>query len=979
MTGKRRRAYLLMARAAFEVEFAGSHLTGVGCMQFCSWARCITVFLCVALLTACGGGGAASNQAPLASFTASVLGTSPGAMRFNASASADPDGEVVGYAWDFGDGQAGQGREADHDYAVSGSFLVTLVVTDSGGATASVSQTIEVLAAETLSGTITAATGMMADADSNDPAAPYTSNDTPDMAQAIANPVLLGGYANLPFAGPAGPSFEAGDVSDFFRLDLAAGQTITLNIADHVSGDLDLYLYHDDGSVDISNPDYGSFGTGQTELLSIASSGSYFVEVYVFRGYSNYNLVVGQETLPAGVETLSLNQEFVPGEVIVQMKQGASARSFQTGDVTSMGLQAKAGAAGRPMLLKLADTPLQRQAALRSLMGAAAPRRNFRAQDQTRQLKFETLQAIKALRQRKDVLYAEPNYIQRPLKIPLDAEYGKQWHYRMINLPTAWDASTGSAAVIVAVVDTGVLLNHPDLNGQFSADGGYDFILNDQSSNDNEPGIDANPDDPGDSSYGDSSFHGTHVAGTVAARTNFVSVSPGVAGVAPGVKIMPLRVLGANGGTLYDINQALLYAAGLANDSGTLPAQKAAVINLSLGGGGYSQMSQNVYTQVRAAGSVVVAAAGNEASSLPSYPASYDGVISVSAVDLNANLAPYSNFGSRIDVAAPGGNTGRDDNGDGNPDGVLSTAGDDSSGSIVHNYKFYQGTSMAAPHVAGVIALMKSVYSDLSPGQVDNLLAAGNLSRDIGATGRDDSFGYGLIDAARAVSAAQGLASGGGVLPARLQVVPEALNLGFSGTMAQLSLSNGGDGDLTISSVGSSVAWLTLAAATVDPVTQLGVYDLTLDRTNLAVGTYQATLTIVSSVNTVTVPVILQVADMSLVNDAGYQYVLLIDSSSNGVIDTQSGSFVNGALDYTFQNVPFHTGQRYIILSGSDMDNDGLICDAGESCGAYLALDLPVAITPDNDLTGLDFLSGFEVPLSSPSRSVVSPKLKQPR
>ena len=951
-------------------------------MQFCSWVCRITVFLCAALLVACGGGGGVTNQAPVASFTASVLGTSLGAMRFNASASTDADGEVAGYAWNFGDGQVGQGREIDHDFTVSGDYLVTLVVTDNGAATASVSQTIAVLAAETLSGTITAAAGMMVDGDSNDPAAPYTSNDTPDTAQTIANPVLLGGYANRPFTGQAGPSFEAGDVSDFFRLDLVSGQTITLNIADNVSGDLDLFLYYDDGSIDITAPDDGSFGTGQTEFLTIASGGSYFVEVYVYSGYSNYNLVVGQEAIPAGVETLNLNQGFVPGEVIVQMKSGSSARSFQAGDVTPMGLQAKAGAAGRPMLLTLGDTPPQRQTALRSLTaGAAAPRRSFRSQDKTRQLKLETLQAIKALRQRKDVLYAEPNYIQRPAKIPLDAEYGKQWHYRMINLPTAWDATTGSAAVIVAVVDTGVLLNHPDLIGQFSADGGYDFILNDQSANDNEPGIDANPDDPGDSSYGGSSFHGTHVAGTVAARTDFVSASPssGVAGVAPNVKLMPLRVLGVNGGTLYDINQALLYAAGLANDSGTLPAQKAAVINLSLAGGGYSQLSQNVFTQVRAAGSIVVAAAGNEASSLPAYPASYDGVISVSAVDLNANLAPYSNFGRRIDVTAPGGNTGRDDNGDGNPDGVLSTVGDDSSGRIVYNYKFYQGTSMAAPHVAGVIALMKSVYSDLSPNQVDNLLAAGSLGRDIGAAGRDDSFGYGLIDAARAVAAAQGLAGSGGVLPARLQVVPEAVNLGFRDTVAELNLSNGGTDPLTINSVGSSVGWLTLAAQTVDPVTQLGVYALTLDRASLAVGTYQATLTIVSSANTVTVPVILQVADTNLANDAGYQYVLLIDSSSNEVIDRQSGNFINGALDYAFLNVPFHTGQRYTILSGSDMDNDGLICDAGESCGAYLALDLPVEITPNSDLSGLDFLSGFEVPLFSPSKSVVSPKLKQPR
>ena len=950
-------------------------------MQFYSWARCLSIFMCVMLVAACGGGGDASNQAPVATFTASVLGTTPGAIRFNASGSVDPDGQVVDYSWDFGDGQTGQGQVVDHVYTATDTYLVTLVVTDNGGAKTSMSQNVDTVSSEVVSGTIKVAAGMMVDSDVNTTTAGYISNDTPDTAQSIPNPVLLGGYVNEASTGDLGRSRVLGDESDFFRVDLTAGQTITLNIANHNNGDLDLYLYRDDGSIDVLNPDDASVGLGRTESLTVATAGSYVIEVFVFHGYSNYNLVIGQDIILAGADTLRLSDDFVPGELIVQMKETSSARSLQSDAMTSLGLTAKAGGSGRPVLVTLGDTVQQRQATLRSLGAVAvSPRRLFQAQDQTRQMKLETLLAIKALRQRKDVRYAEPNYVLKAFKSPLDAEYSKQWHYRTINLPTAWDVSTGSSSVIVAVIDTGVLLGHPDLAEQFSADGGYDFIRNDESTDDGQPGIDDNPDDPGDSGgFGDSSFHGTHVAGTVAARTNFDVVSPGVAGVAPNVKIMPLRVLGAFGGTLYDINQALLYAAGLANDSGTVPAQKADVINMSLGGGGFSQTSQNVIDQVRAAGSIVVAAAGNEASSVPSYPASYDGVISVSAVDLSNNLAPYSNFGSAIDVAAPGGDTGRDDNGDGNPDGVLSTAGDDSGGTIVNNYKIFQGTSMAAPHVAGVIALMKSVYGDLTPAQVDSLLTTGDLSRDLGVTGRDDSFGYGLIDAAKAVAAAQTLAGSGGTLPPRLYVVPEALNLGFVRSSAQLILSNAGAGSLTINSVSSDSGWLTITEDNVDEGTKLGAYRLTADRASLAVGTHRAVLSLVSSVNTVTVPVILQVADGSVSDDAGYQFVLLIDSETNEVVDEQAGNFVDGELAFSFANVSFTNGRRYSIFSGSDMNNDDFICDAGESCGAYLALDSPVEITQDGDLTGLNFFSGFDIPLALQSIAVGSSKTKQTR
>ena len=290
--------------------------------------------------------------------------------------------------------------------------------------------------------------------------------------------------------------------------------------------------------------------------------------------------------------------------------------------------------------------------------------------------------------------------------------FQSQWHYPLINLPEAWDTTVGNADVLVAVIDTGILFNHPDLAGQLVS--GYDFVRNPDEALDGD-GIDPDPSDPGSSSRGGSeSFHGTHVSGTVAARSdNF----QGVAGSAFGARVMPLRALGAGGtGTSYDIGQAVRFAAGLPNDSGTVPDAPADIINLSLGGAPFDQSTQNLYNEVRAAGVIVVAAAGNNASSMPLYPASYNNVISVSAVDAQRRLAAYSNFGSAVDLSAPGGDRGVDLNGDGFPDGILSTSAEiQSDNTFNYVYSFLDGTSFAAPHVSGVLALMKSVNPDLTP------------------------------------------------------------------------------------------------------------------------------------------------------------------------------------------------------------------------------------------------------------------------
>jgi subtilisin family serine protease len=568
------------------------------------------------------------------------------------------------------------------------------------------------------------------------------------------------------------------------------------------------------------------------------------------------------------------------------------------------------------------------------------------------QLKRDTLRVIQELNKHEDVLYAEPNYYRRAYFTPDDTYYSRQWHYPLIKLEQAWEITRGLNSVIVAVIDTGILSQHPDIKDQLVNDG-YDFISSTTSSLDGD-GRDDDPEDPGDQSLGGSSFHGTHVAGTIAAATNN---TVGVAGVAGDVRIMALRALGKDGiGTSNDINQAILYAAGLPNASGALPAQKADIINMSFGGGGNSMDDQNIINAARAEGVIIIAAAGNESTSSRSYPAAYEGIISVSAVDANKDLAPYSNYGSTIDVAAPGGDMAQDVDGDGYSDGVLSTRGDDTSDeNTEYVYNFLQGTSMACPHMAGVAALMKSVKPDLTPSDLDLLLASGIITEDIGDPGQDFEFGNGLIDAYKAVSEAQG-----GIIPALLFVNPSPLNFGSSTEDITLTAEKEGDGTLILESVTDDADWLTVTADVVN-ADYLGTYIASVDRTDLLDGPYYATITFESDSNQVNIGVTMYQGDISATGNLGFHYVLLMDAlDNNQLVDQVEVSPLNGLYPYSFTDV---SSGLYSIYAGTDSDNDGYIGDAGEALGAYISLDQPVAIDVDSNLSDLDFTTSFNVNL----------------
>lgn len=364
---------------------------------------------------------------------------------------------------------------------------------------------------------------------------------------------------------------------------------------------------------------------------------------------------------------------------------------------------------------------------------------------------------MRAFARRAGVRYVEVDAMMRANFTPDDQYYNLQWHYHEalagMNLPTAWDTATGSG-VVVAVLDTGQT-NHADLNGQFVP--GYDFISDTFVSRDGDL-RDPDPNDEGDwspryhdcyfgSPKSNSSWHGTHVAGTVAAATDN---GIGVAGVAFNARIQHVRVLGRCGGYLSDIADAIVWASG-GNVTGVpqnpTPAQ---VINMSLGGGGSCGATyQEAIDAAVGRGVTVVVAAGNSNADAANYrPASCNGVITVAASDRQGNRASYSNFGATVEIAAPGGETATAAN------GVASTLNDGATVQGGDIYVYYQGTSMAAPHISGLAALLYEKDPAITPARLLQTLQdsarplAGSCSGGCGA---------GLADAGAAVALLAGV------------------------------------------------------------------------------------------------------------------------------------------------------------------------------------------------------------------------------
>jgi serine protease len=401
------------------------------------------------------------------------------------------------------------------------------------------------------------------------------------------------------------------------------------------------------------------------------------------------------------------DQKYVPGEILVKFKPGVSEEKIKN-------INEKNG----------------------TLVTYTSPYEGFKILKIPKTKTVEEM--VEIYSKNPNVEYAVPNAILNAFTVPNDPYYDLfQWNFEAfetgvgggINLEPAWDISTGDG-VIVAVLDTGVAYEDysiyrkaPDLeNTNFVS--GYDFVNNDTHPNDDNG-------------------HGTHVAGTIAQSTNN---NKGAAGVAYGCSIMPVKVLNGEGsGTLAQVADGIYYAT----------EHDADIISMSLG-----YQASNVDPVLKAAldnaynsGVTIVAAAGNDKRSTVSYPAAYEKCIAVGATRYDGSRAYYSNYGEALDVAAPGGDMRVDQNGDGYGDGILqNTFNPTTKDPIDFGYWFFQGTSMATPHISGVAALL---ISEGAKGPEEVRAAMQNTAVDLGTSGWDRYYGYGLVNATAALNYVQ--------------------------------------------------------------------------------------------------------------------------------------------------------------------------------------------------------------------------------
>lgn len=827
-----------------------------------------------------------------------------------------------------------------------------------------------------LSGVIDIEAGTRVDIDTADS---LSLNPSPFAGvQALPREFLLAGYLSsqegtYPTVGGLPGSQYYPDAVDRFSMTLAPDQRVSLQAFATRAGrsSLTLRLLEPDSreliaSVNTTdNSSQVSVGLADDKTRAWPE-GSYEVEVLAASSPMLYIL----SSSAAGLSAQSVHEwpdhPFVAGEAIVAIEEAPE-------------LAARMSAAGMTNARNLG------RGLWHVRMAESLNRNPFKRAEQT-------LAWIGRLRGQPEVEDAVPNYLVQaqgtPLDEPLynDPSLGQQWHYELLNAPIAWQlAPAAGNGVRVAVLDTGLFGQpgnwHLDLNANVGE--GFDFVSREYDS-DSQPGPDSNPSDPGNS-IGGSVYHGTHVAGTVAAVDN----ERGGIGLAYSSTLVPVRVLGEGGtGSSADLLDALNWV----NDNGA-GEPRADVVNLSLGGLPYIDALQDAINEGTQRGAIFVAAAGNAGNSTPAYPAAFANVLAVSAVDGAGLLSSYSNFGPWVDLAAPGGDASRDGNADGRGDLVSSTSAAVIDGTLTATYAGLQGTSMAAPHVSGVLALMKSQNATLDYPDVNALLQAGKLTVSSCTNAcRNDELGWGLMDAAKSVLAATDTP-----VTDLLTASPAIASLSTEGAqVVTVILEVYGDSptSVTIDSVQvqSPSPWLSVGPVEPSDSGTRFTIDLALIPEALEKGVSERTVLQVdytgSQPRTLDIPVVgQQPADQALRN-AGRHFVLLVDPVPEGetftTVSQATVEVVNGQYQFSFRPddgvEPRYLSEvppgDYFLVAGSDLDNDGLICHAGEACAEYPVAGLreEITITAGEAIQGVRMTTSYARPTISAQSPDVLPR-----
>lgn len=697
------------------------------------------------------------------------------------------------------------------------------------------------------------------------------------------------------------------------------------------------------------------FLSGDSSAISITSN-----PVYI--GTARARIESGRSDRPSAFHASP--SDFVPGEIVVKYRPGFDPGAAQ-----------KALPSNR-FVPSYSDRNIPRGAV--SLLKVPE---NVKAQYTRDTLRDMTLSEIARLKTNPYVKYAEPNIIYRPLFTPNDPGYQNsgtlfQWHFPLILLDKLFDDAAGQvdlSGIRVAVIDTGIARpsgnDHPDFIEDFIEPPSsifvseFDFFSGDP---DNIPYTDNYADDESTSV-----FHGTHVTGTIAAIANnsfgVVGVAGGNASITKkGVRIIPVRALDNSGGTLFEIAEAIYYAAGLWNVSFTTLSTPAKVINMSFGATFFSQILADAVAEAHEAGAVLVAAAGNEYSDGALYPAAYPEVISVGAVTVGAEKSPYSNYGDKIDLVAPGGNgigeTGSlkiDLDFNEELDWVLSTSSDSASPTL----SYLPGTSMATPHVAGAAALVVKALTDAgnpnpSPETVKDILTSTAIP-----IGPSNYYGAGLLNVYKAVKTAQGQGEATEVIWA----FPKTVRLTGNpprGSFVLRNIGKPGDVQVKIESIPDHSTdlpdgfidsiELEPASGTVDAVDGLAVTVTAKTGFSLSTSLHYAELKITDTTGSIDLGRV-----FVMYKYAGPVYVVAFDYDTGEPIAHVATSSAEG---YRFTFPALEEG-LYVIGASTDRDGDWYTFTAGEAFGFYkmhvyqdgTVSNAPIYLVNGDAITNADF------------------------
>jgi serine protease len=566
----------------------------------------------------------------------------------------------------------------------------------------------------------------------------------------------------------------------------------------------------------------------------------------------------------------------------------------------------------------------------------------------------EALSAAARLSAAPGVLWAEPDWLVETQGLPDDPALARQWHLFGIGAPSAWETTFGSSSVVVGVVDTGIAA-HPDLAGQVVP--GYDFV-SDPSIGADGDGRDPDPTDPGaeDLLDGTSQWHGLHIAGIVAARADD---GVGVAGVAPGCRVMPLRAIGRGGGTVSDLAAAIRYAAGLEGTAHGPPlASPLRVVNLALGTPQNSSELREACDAAEAAGVLLVSAAGNGGGPLL-YPAGYSSVLGVGAVDGRLLRAEYSNVGPELDLAAPGGDV-RDRDGDGFEDGILSCALDETTLPVRPGLSSLVGTSMATAQVSGTAALVLSVDPSLSRAALRSILVS--TAKDRGPPGPDTMTGAGVLHAGDAVKAALVARGTPRTGPPLLHLSTTSLRFRPDESIWIVYAYDAGGSPLAlatpIATSDGDVPWLHAvlgSSSSFGPpgVTQIHVTVDPLVRAALPPGFYAGSVRVRDA--TAILGSIRVVMEIGMDPLTGETLQVVAQEAQTGIVRASGFAHPWQGYRYVLKDVP---PGEYVLKAGTDLDGDGFFCESVDLCGRHggLTAPLPVSVQAGTRLTSVDIV-----------------------